>query len=71
MNEMNVIESWNYFYSNVRQVIDSCIPETQYKKKVRPVWMDMYCKKLIEDKFRAWKNICARVREKIMKNIEK
>ena len=36
-------------------VIDSCIPETQYKKKVRPVWMDMYCKKLIEDKFRAWK----------------
>ena len=55
MNEMNVIESWNYFYSNVRQVIDSCIPETQYKKKVRPVWMDMYCKKLIEDKFRAWK----------------
>ena len=53
MNEMNVIESWNYFYSNVRQVIDSCIPETQYKKKVRPVWMDMYCKKLIEEKFRA------------------
>ena len=50
-----VIESWNYLYSNVRQVIDSCIPETQYKKKVRPVWMDMYCKKLIEDKFRAWK----------------
>ena len=50
-----VIESWNYFYSNVRQVIDTCIPETQYKKKVRPVWMDMYCKKLIEDKFRAWK----------------
>ena len=52
MNEMNVIEPWNYIYSNVRQVIDWCITKTQYTKKVRPVLMDIYCKKLTESEFR-------------------
>ena len=71
MGEMDMVDSWNFFYSNVRKVIDNCIPETQYKKKIRPVWMDIYCKKLVEDKYRAWKRYHIHVKEKTMKNIEK
>ena len=69
MNEINVIESWNYFYSNVRQVIDSCIPETQEKSKASVDGHVLYCSLKIN--LGHGKNIHTCVREKIMKNIEK
>ena len=29
MNNMDIIDSWDIFYCNIRKVIDKCIPETQ------------------------------------------
>ena len=68
MNDMDMQESWDYFYSNIRSIIDRYIPETVQKKQVKPVWMDMYCKHLIERKYKAWKRYTySRSREDYLK----
>ena len=56
MEEMNVEQCWDFFSQNVKEVINDTIPlHKDPKKKPKPPWMDNYCLKLVEQKYRAWK----------------
>lgn len=51
MNNMNIIKGWDFFYSNVSQTIDKCIPVSQCKKKATLFgWI------VIEEKYNTWKH---------------
>ena len=36
-----MLESWYFFYCNVRKVIENYIPEAQHKKTNKSIWMDI------------------------------
>ena len=56
MEEMNVEQCWTFFSENVKAVINDTIPiHKDPKKKPKPPWMDHFCLKLVEQKYRAWK----------------
>ena len=56
MEDMNVEQCWNFFSENVKTVINDTIPiHKDPKKKPKPPWMDNYCLKLVEQKYKAWK----------------
>ena len=56
MSDMSLQDSCDFFYENINTVIDQTIPETSTtKKRSKPIWMDYYCQKLVEQKYRAWK----------------
>ena len=56
MEEMNVEQCWTFFSENVKAVINDTIPiHKDPKKKPKPPWMDHFCLKLVELKYRAWK----------------
>lgn len=56
MSNMNLHDSCNFFYNEIYNVIEQTIPETQIaKKRPKPMWMDNYCCKIVEKKYRAWK----------------
>ena len=56
MDDMNVEQCWNYFSENVKTIINDTIPiHKDPKKKPKPPWMDNYCLKLVNKKYKAWK----------------
>ena len=56
MLDMNLEASWQYFSHHISGIIDKTIPVHKItQKKPKPQWMDKYCLKLIEAKYRAWK----------------
>ena len=56
MLDMNLETSWQYFSNQVSGIINETIPVHKINsKKPKPPWMDKYCLKLVEEKYRAWK----------------
>ena len=57
MNEMDIETSWQYFFNYVSDIINETIliHKEINLKKPKPSWMDKYCLKLVEEKYRAWK----------------
>ena len=56
LHDMNQQEGWEYFYTNVNQVVEECVPKVKSSKcKPKPAWMDSYCIKLNRKKKKAWK----------------
>ena len=57
MIDMDLETSWQYFSNQVSDIINETIPlhKEINPKKPKPPWMDKYCLKLVEEKYRAWK----------------
>ena len=56
MLDMNLETSWQYFLNQVSGIINETIPvHKTNSKKPKPPWMDKYCLKLVEEKYRVWK----------------
>ena len=56
MLDMNLETSWQYFSNQVSGIINETILVHKINsKKPKPPWMDKYCLKLVEEKYRAWK----------------
>ena len=57
MLDMDLETSWQYFSSEVSNIVNETIPQHKElnPKKPKPPWMDKYCLKLVEEKYKAWK----------------
>lgn len=56
MEDLDIEQSWAFFSDTVKEIIEGTIPiYKEPKKKSKPPWMDNYCLRLVEQKYKAWK----------------
>ena len=57
MLDMDLEASWQFFSEHVNHIVNETIPihKEINPKKPKPPWMDKYCLKLVEEKYKAWK----------------
>lgn len=56
MENMDIEDSWAFFSETVKEIVNDTVPlHTNTSKKPEPPWMDNYCLKLVQLKYKAWK----------------